>query len=335
MNTIYSTTTGRLIQEGEREMGDTNENDLRKYRTELPNIIDEMELSVYAFRLYVHIKRVAGETEDGACWQSTKTLASYCKMSAGKVSEAKRELVAAGLITVVKRTNENGAATDCITIRDIWPQNFAHFAARSPGERPTASVSPGEQSTAARSPGERPNRASRSPGETKKEPINRNFNIKGSDAPASPPPAPPRERKRDLVFEAVLAACGWSLDLLTDKQRGRVNRALKKLREHRDVTPEGVEAYAAWFRRSDWRGKKGELPTPELMVEQWDQAHRQPEPPQHNAPLDELAQTRARIAEVEAEWQKAEGRERVELGQKLFLFKQKLARLESTRAVAA
>ncbi|GAF99333.1 unnamed protein product, partial [marine sediment metagenome] len=41
----------------------------RAYFTMMPNIIDDMGLDPYAFRLYVHLRRVAGE--NGACWQST------------------------------------------------------------------------------------------------------------------------------------------------------------------------------------------------------------------------------------------------------------------------
>jgi hypothetical protein len=33
---------------------------MRKYRIEIPNLIDDAGLSVYALRLYVHLKRVTG-----------------------------------------------------------------------------------------------------------------------------------------------------------------------------------------------------------------------------------------------------------------------------------
>jgi hypothetical protein len=98
--------------------------DLRLYRTEIPNLIDDMSLSVYAFRLYVHLKRVAGASNEGACWQSTRTLATHCGMSASKVSESKQELVDAGLIEI-----EPGDRTksDTMTIVNVWPQNFAKY----------------------------------------------------------------------------------------------------------------------------------------------------------------------------------------------------------------
>ena len=103
--------------------------DLRKYRTELPNLIDDMDLSVYAFRLYVHLKRVAGQ--NGQCWQSTRTLATHCKMSVSKVSQSKQELIDAGLIMVDAGDRTQGQS-DTITICDIWGQNFVRYSSDQP-----------------------------------------------------------------------------------------------------------------------------------------------------------------------------------------------------------
>jgi hypothetical protein len=101
---------------------------LRHYRIELPNMIDDLGLSVYAFRLYVHLKRVA--EDEGSCWQSARTLAEACNMSAGKVSEAKDELEQKHLITRHPKIQRGGIGDD-ITIVDIWPQNFARYAPES------------------------------------------------------------------------------------------------------------------------------------------------------------------------------------------------------------
>lgn len=133
--------TTRIIDEG----------DLRKYRTEIPNLIDDLALSVYAYRLYGHLKRVCGAS-GGACYQGTRKMARHCMMSVGMVSKAKQELRDRSLITV--RTFPASAnRPDEIRIVDIWPRNFAAFATRSSGEQP-------------RSGDEQP----RSRGERKKEP---------------------------------------------------------------------------------------------------------------------------------------------------------------------
>lgn len=105
---------------------------LRHYRIELPNLIDDMGLSVYAFRLYVHLKRVA--EDEGSCWQSARTLADACNMSAGQVSKAKDELEQKQLIARHPKILRGGIGDD-ITIVDIWPKNFAHYAPESvPGQ---------------------------------------------------------------------------------------------------------------------------------------------------------------------------------------------------------
>lgn len=131
----------------------------RKYFAIIPHLVDDMGLSVWAYRLYGHFRRVAGE-DGGACWQSTRTLADACKMSTGQVAKAKQELVEAGLITI---TSERGAHGDyhVITITDVWALNMARYSQTEQTE--TGERSPHERY---RSHHER----KRSPHETKKNP---------------------------------------------------------------------------------------------------------------------------------------------------------------------
>jgi hypothetical protein len=114
--------------------------------TILPNIIDTMGLSLIAYRLYGHLKRIAGES--GECYQSGRTIAKETCMSTGAISKAKDELTKAGLIKVeVKNTDRN--IFHSITIVDIWDKNNCspheqgssyetlcspHEELRSPGE---------------------------------------------------------------------------------------------------------------------------------------------------------------------------------------------------------
>lgn len=129
------------------------------YFSMAPNMLDDL-LDPYQYRLYGHIKRVCGES--GECWQSTRTMAEKCKMSTGKVSEAKGELQEMGLITIKQCKRKNGGLPyHLITIVDIWKRNI-EWCLSSPDERPS---SPSEQAS--------------SPGETKKtppeeDPINKN-----------------------------------------------------------------------------------------------------------------------------------------------------------------
>ncbi len=96
----------------------------RDHFTQIPNVVDDYGLSPQAYRLYGHLRRVAGEA--GKSWQSTKTLAAACVMSTGAVSEAKKELTEAivPFIRIEKKNHGSGQWDyDEITITDIWKLN--------------------------------------------------------------------------------------------------------------------------------------------------------------------------------------------------------------------
>jgi hypothetical protein len=97
----------------------------RKYFTMIPNLVDDLSLSPFAFRLYCHFKRVAGE--NGQCWQSTRTLAEQCLMSVHAISDAKRELLEQELIEIkALKTPNGGRDYHQVTIIDIWHRNLDH-----------------------------------------------------------------------------------------------------------------------------------------------------------------------------------------------------------------
>jgi hypothetical protein len=110
----------------------------RDFFAQIPNLADIMELSPHAYRLYGHIRKVAGE--NGKCWQSTKTLAVSCGMSTGKVSEAKAELesVYPPLIRIEDKIFEQGKYHE-ITVTDVWGINHAFWM----GENATVKTAKG------------------------------------------------------------------------------------------------------------------------------------------------------------------------------------------------
>lgn len=143
-----------------------DQGDLKKYRTEIPNIVCDLGLSPYEMTLYTHLKRTAGA--GGVCWKSTATLARETGMSSGMVSKAKiglqasRPLLKKPLINITEETNKKGGkANHAITIADIWAENMAYFASSlHEVDSPSSSYS-----EVASSPHERTS----SPGEIKKE----------------------------------------------------------------------------------------------------------------------------------------------------------------------
>jgi hypothetical protein len=140
--------------------------DLRKYRHELPNIVDDMDLSPHAYRLYGHIKRRCGASDGGECYEGVRGMAEHCKMSLGMVVRAKQELEAAGLVKI-KPGDPKTSTPDTIIIIDIWRQNFMQYQTRSLYEHPVHNMNtPVHGDAPPRSPNEQP----RSQYERKNEP---------------------------------------------------------------------------------------------------------------------------------------------------------------------
>jgi DNA-binding transcriptional MocR family regulator len=96
----------------------------RTYYAQIPNLIDDAGLSVYAFRLLAHIRRIAGDT--GECWEGTRTLAEKCGMSVGQVSNAKAELVKRGFISITRRPIRGGFVDELRPV-DVWTENEVKY----------------------------------------------------------------------------------------------------------------------------------------------------------------------------------------------------------------
>ncbi len=90
---------------------------LRHYRTELPNLYDEFDLTPYEFRLLAHYVR------RGNCYETTRKTGYWCGMSPAKVVYTRRKLVEKGLIIA----EQTPYRTWSITLVDIWRENFIFF----------------------------------------------------------------------------------------------------------------------------------------------------------------------------------------------------------------
>jgi hypothetical protein len=93
--------------------------------TMVPHLIDDSDLSTHAIRLYLHLKRVAGET--GQCWQTQDTLAKHCGFTPRTIVKAKEDLVKAGLIERLIEVHQ-GKSQHVIRLLNIWPQNHAQYS---------------------------------------------------------------------------------------------------------------------------------------------------------------------------------------------------------------
>lgn len=121
---------------------------LHAYRTEIPNIIDELNLDPYAYRLYCYYKKVAGDS--GACFQKKKTIEEKTGMSTTVIKDRTKilaapfeELGGKPLIKVTSRkgTDGNNLPT-LIEVEDIWPENFKILSTRFSGAPPSVAKKP-------------------------------------------------------------------------------------------------------------------------------------------------------------------------------------------------
>jgi predicted transcriptional regulator len=102
-----------------------DEEQKRRWYTQIPNLVSTLGLSPYTFRLYVHFKQVAGD--DGTCWQSVKTISKECGMSPFSITKSKRELAKAGLIKIQLVHRPFARPYHNIRIIDIWEANEKLF----------------------------------------------------------------------------------------------------------------------------------------------------------------------------------------------------------------
>lgn len=123
----HYTNDGTIANNGEQPQAervtDLSGDYLRKYRTELPNIVDEMDLTPYEFRLYVHYKRVAGG--GNTCNQGQRTIARITGMSQPTVSRARQGLAEKQLINI--RPSNSREIPDEVEVVNIWEKNFNYF----------------------------------------------------------------------------------------------------------------------------------------------------------------------------------------------------------------
>jgi len=99
------------------------------FRTEIPNIVTELELSIEALGLYTYLKRVAGD--GGSCWKCKKTILKEIGVGDNRYLKYRKELSkpfaklgGKSLIKVISRKKDDGSPdTTKIEIVEIWREN--------------------------------------------------------------------------------------------------------------------------------------------------------------------------------------------------------------------
>lgn len=90
--------------------------------------------------------------------------------------------------------------------------------------------------------------------------------------PAAPPKTKEKpKRQPDPMFEALAEVCRIDWHLCTEDQRGELNQSVGILRGE-GHTPAEITVFGRWWYQGDWRGKKGQAPTPSQVRDTWQNA---------------------------------------------------------------
>lgn len=224
--------------------------DFRKYRTELPNLYDDLGLDPYEFRLLAHYKRVCG-ADGGSTFEGTRKTAEHCNMGVGTVSEARKSLEERDLISL-----EKFGQRLIVTIEDVWAENFQEYAGGKDNQDGGIVETEGG--------GETQDSTEREAGESSQGGDEVRAEAREVDAVAKEG----RElTDQQLMFQALCDVCRKDYRVISDKDKARIGRVAGKLVKA-GYTPEQVEfsyGEGGWWYEHDWRGREGDLPTPEKV----------------------------------------------------------------------
>jgi hypothetical protein len=98
----------------------------RKYWTQVPNLVDDSDLSPYARTVYLHYLRISGRQD--SCEETTRETAEHCCMSRSSVANARAELTCKGWIEVENLGTYGRGADQVIHLLDRWGENMARYS---------------------------------------------------------------------------------------------------------------------------------------------------------------------------------------------------------------
>lgn len=200
-----------------------DDGDLRKYRTELPNMADD-ELDPFQYRLYGHYKRVCG-ANGGTCREAVRTTATKCKMSTDKVISTRQWLADNGWIEI----EQDAKGLYHVRIADRWVENFVRYSERKTFDISNTFVRDIEHTVRDIEhvvfdiSNQRKNN-------NKKEPSKKEPKKKEPDFPPPPQPSTPtRNRKSDPDYDRICTAIeGEGLGMMTPALATAVKEAMDK-----------------------------------------------------------------------------------------------------------
>lgn len=243
--------------------------DLRAYRTEIPNIVFAKlangEITGEDFVLYCVLKRTAGDL--GSSTKATKTLAAEAHIRVADVVAGKRRLINAGLIEVVSverfaaGLRLGGRPQHVVTITDVWAENMALFAA-------SAKPAPADEQVPPVNLQVPDVELASSAGGTKEEnipPFAKAKDVAATPAASRRSREPKTGPNYGALFAVVRSACKLGNGRMSGKDTRLVSIAAREL-EAIGISPDEATRAASRWASDDWRGQKGQPPTPPQFV---------------------------------------------------------------------
>ena len=197
--------------------------------------------------------------DDGYCWPTIETLAKKIRMSRWSVMRSVSSLVEKGELYVVKSNKNNryvvvmGRESEEIeqVLKQRKETSIGNNLSRSKLQRST-------DATQIRSKGATQIRSTDATliiNESSTEPSN---NIDNDN------------EKTDgrAWFMALSNLCVVNLKVATKAQRSQISQSANILKKA-GVMPEQIDAFGNWWYDEDWRGKKGQPPTPAQVRSEW------------------------------------------------------------------
>lgn len=96
----------------------------------------------------------------------------------------------------------------------------------------------------------------------------------GGDTARKRADPPGKQASYQELFEAIATTCQIDLQLCSQAQRKAITQTAKRLAETGKKAEE-ILAFAAWWAKFDWRGRKGEPPQPSHIQDLWAQWQKQ------------------------------------------------------------
>lgn len=214
-------------------------------------LIFATNLTPMAVRVWAALDRYAGI--GGECWPGMNGLARRLEVHRATLRRAMTELEEAGWLTIVERFDEDGGQRSNLYV--IYRTPRARAGARRVATETAGEVASG--SAAGSRPDARQNENQENENQENEKPLAPSTLDAGSVAVER------RARPPDLLWEAVLEACGIT-GTPTPSARGAYNRAVADLRAV-EATPEEVIGRAAMF-RARWPGASL---TPTALARRW------------------------------------------------------------------